>query len=280
MDGAYDYGAIAAANALSDVYAMGGKPILALNIAAFPNDLPLALLSDILRGAAEKVKEAGAAIAGGHTIQDNEPKVGLAVVGIARHDQLMTKGGALPGDVLILTKPLGSGLIATAGKNDVVDVQHLESAVQWMSALNRAASEAAVQVGAHAATDITGFGLLGHASEMANAGVVTLEFEASSIPLMEGVEQYASQGLFPGGTKANRSAFEASARFDSAKGAFVDEHKKLILYDAQTSGGLLVALPPSSLTAFSTEMAARSASWWKIGSVTERQKDISVRVKS
>src|SRR5262245_41608770 len=157
------YGAIAAANALSDIYAMGGTPVLALNIAAFPEDLPIGILSDILRGAAEKVREAGAVIAGGHTIKDKEPKVGLAVIGMVHPDKLLTKGGAQLDDVLILTKPLGTGTIATAGKNDQVEAAHLDEAIRWMSTLNREASQAALAAGARAVTDVTGFGLMGHA---------------------------------------------------------------------------------------------------------------------
>src|SRR5262245_20822643 len=202
------YGAIAAANALSDVYAMGGTPVLALNIAAFPEDLPISILTDILRGSAEKVREAGAVIAGGHTIKDKEPKVGLAVVGMAHPEKLFTKQGAQPGDALILTKPLGTGTITTAGKNDKVEAAHLEEAIKWMSTLNRDASQIALHAGAHAVTDVTGFGLMGHSIEMAEQGDVTFRFNADSVPVMSGVETYAEQWIFPGGSSDNKRTFE------------------------------------------------------------------------
>src|SRR5690606_30123491 len=184
VDDPYDYGMIAAANALSDIYAMGGRPLLALNIAAFPADLPPSILADVMRGAAEKVREAGAIIAGGHTIQDKEPKVGLAVVGIGHPDELLIKGGAQPGDVLMLTKPLGTGCITTAAKSDRADDSDIAEAIGWMKQLNRAAAEAARAAGARAATDITGFGLLGHATEMAETAGVTLVLRLRSDVLM------------------------------------------------------------------------------------------------
>jgi selenide,water dikinase len=268
VDDPYQYGAIAAANALSDVYAMGGKPLLALNITAFPTNLPIEILTDILRGMAEKVREAGAIIAGGHTIQDKEPKAGLAVIGMAHPDKLLTKSGARPRDVLILTKPLGTGLIATAGKRDQADPAHLAEAVGWMTRLNRAASEAALAAGAHAMTDVTGFGFLGHASEMTEAGGVTFEIGAGSVPLMAGVDGYAAEWLFPGGSSANKEAFEARVRFEEGIG----QEKQMILFDAQTSGGLLIALPPDQVERFEQEMQKSQSPWWKIGRVVERAK--------
>jgi len=273
VDDPYQYGAIAAANALSDVYAMGGKPLLALNIAAFPPNLPLDMLSDILRGMAEKVREAGAVVAGGHTIQDKEPKVGLAVIGMTRPSKLLTKAGAQVGDILILTKPLGSGVIATAGKNDKAAPTHMTEAVGWMMQLNRAASEAAVTVGAHAMTDITGFGFLGHASEMIENGEVTFEISASSVPLMAGVDGYASDWLFPGGSTENKMAFESRVQF--AEG--VSQELQMLLFDAQTSGGLLIALPADRVNAFEQTMSASQSAWWEIGWVTKQaQADIIV----
>lgn len=269
VDDPYQYGAIAAANALSDIYAMGGRPLLALNITAFPPNLPIDILTEILRGMAEKVREAGAVIAGGHTIQDKEPKAGLAVFGMAQPDKLLTKSGARPGDVLVLTKPLGSGLIATAGKRDKVDLVHMAEAVGWMGRLNQSASEAALAAGAHAMTDVTGFGFLGHASEMTKAGGVTFAISVGSVPLMTGVDRYAADWLFPGGSMANKEAFEANVRFDED----ISQEQRMILFDAQTSGGLLIALPPDQIERFGEEMQKSHSPWWKIGTVLER--DIS-----
>lgn len=266
VDDPYQYGAIAAANALSDIYAMGGKPLLALNITAFPTNLPIEILTDILRGMAEKVREAGAVIGGGHTIQDKEPKAGLAVIGMAHPDRLLTKSGALPGDVLVLTKPLGSGIIATANKGDKADLAHVAEAVGWMARLNQAAAEAALAAGAHAMTDVTGFGFLGHAGEMTDAGGVTFEIGASSVPLMTGVDGYAAGWLFPGGSMANKEAFEPNVRFEEE----VSLEKQMILFDAQTSGGLLIALPPDGVERFDQEMSRSRSPWWKIGQVAER----------
>jgi selenide,water dikinase len=274
VDDPYDYGAIAAANALSDIYAMGGRPLLALNIAAFPPDLPPEILTEIMRGAAEKVQEADAIIAGGHTIQDKEPKVGLAVVGIARPERLLIKGGGQPGDALVLTKPLGTGLITTAAKNDKADPAHLAEAVGWMTRLNWAAAEAAAAVGSRSATDITGFGLLGHATEMADGGGVTFVLRLDVIPFLPGVEGYADQWLFPGGSAANQQAYEAGVRF----AAGITAEEKMLLFDAQTSGGLLIAVPEGQLDAFATEMDQRNAPWWHVGAVVERD-DVAIVVE-
>ncbi|MDE3088654.1 MAG: selenide, water dikinase SelD, partial [Chloroflexota bacterium] len=186
VDDAYAFGAITAANAMSDVYAMGGEVVFALNITAWRDDLPLELLSEILRGGAEKVAEAGAAIAGGHTVIDQEPKYGLSVTGIVHPDHITTKRGAQPGDALLLTKPLGSGLITTAGKNGVVSDAHLQNAIDWMARLNRAAAQALQEIGILCATDVTGYGLLGHAYEIAEASGVAIRFRADALPLLDG----------------------------------------------------------------------------------------------
>ena len=265
VDDPVAYGAIAAANALSDVYAMGGTPLLALNIAAFPDNLPIAILSDILRGSAEKVREAGAVIAGGHTIKDKEPKVGLAVVGMVHPDILFTKQGAKPGDVLVLTKPLGTGTITTAGKNDRVEAAHLDEAIKWMSALNRDASQAALYAGAHAVTDVTGFGLMGHSIEMAEQGDVTFHFKAESVPLMNGVDGYAQQWIFPGGSTENKRTFESNVRFEDG----ITKEHQMTLFDAQTSGGLLIALPSDAVPRFTDHMSRARAQWWQIGEVSQ-----------
>jgi selenide,water dikinase len=267
VDDPYAYGAIAAANALSDVYAMGGTPILALNLVAFPPDLPPHILSEVLRGGAEKVREAGAVLGGGHTIQDKEPKYGLAVIGLAHPDRLMTKAGAKPGDVLIITKPLGTGTITTATKRDQVETAHLEGATRWMSMLNRAGAEAGNTSSAHGMTDITGFGFIGHASEVANASNVTLHIHFDQVPLMDGARQYAEQWIFPGGTFNNKAAFEGQVSFAEE----VREEERMLLFDAQTSGGLLIALPEDQLGKFEIEMQQRGAAWWRIGHAAEPQ---------
>ncbi len=273
VDDPYHYGAIAAANALSDVYAMGGRPLLALNIAALPTTLPLDTIVEILRGSAEKVREAGAVIAGGHTIQDREPKVGLAVVGLAHPDRLFTKAGARPGDVLVLTKPLGVGCITTAAKNDKADPGHVEEAVDWMIQLNRCAAEAAGAINARAATDVTGFGLLGHASELAEASGVTLYFNLDRIPFMQGAKVYAEQWIFPGGSANNKRAYEKRVCFADD----ITPEEQMLLFDAQTSGGLLIAFPADRVAAFGVEMSVRQVPWWQVGKVGERD-ELSIYV--
>lgn len=273
VDDPYQYGAIAAANALSDVYAMGGRPLLALNIAALPPDLPLEMMMAIMRGMAETVRAAGAVIAGGHTIQDKEPKVGLAVVGLTHPQRLLTKTGARPGDVLVLTKPLGTGCITTAAKRNQAEAAHMEEAIRWMMRLNRAAAEAACAVEARGATDITGFGFLGHASEMAALSGVTLHVRFADIPLMDGARHYADLWTFPGGSASNKNAFEAEVRFAPDLTA----EEQMLLFDAQTSGGLLIAVAAEKVAAFGAEMAARGEPWWEIGTVGARE-DVGVIV--
>jgi len=263
VDDPYSYGAIAAANALSDVYAMGARPVLALNIAALPPQLPIDVSSRIMLGLAETVREAGAVIAGGHTIQDQEPKVGLAVVGFVHPDRLLTKAGARPGDALVLTKPLGTGCITTAAKNDRAREEDVAAAIEWMVRLNRAAAEAAVKAGAHALTDITGFGFLGHASEMASASDVTLQIAYDQIPFLPGARTYGEQWIFPGGSLANAEAFAGDVRFE---GNFT-EAERMLLFDAQTSGGLFAALAPEMLPAYEAAMQASGAEWWLVGQV-------------
>ena len=270
VDEPHQYGTIAAANALSDVYAMGGTPLLALIIAALPPDLPLDMSGQIMLGLAETVRDAGAVVAGGHTIQDKEPKVGLAAVGLAHPDRLLTKAGAQPGDVLILTKPL---CITTAAKNERASADHVAGAVTWMQRLNNAGAEAAVACKAGAATDITGFGLLGHATEIAVASRVTLHIELNRIPLMDGALTYAEQWTFPGGSAANRLAYESGIRFADG----ILEEQQMLLFDAQTSGGLLIALPPDQCDTFAREMDARGAPWWEIGTVRDPS-DITIVV--
>jgi selenide,water dikinase len=262
VDDPYQYGAIAAANALSDVYAMGGTPLVALNIAALPPDLPPDMIGQIMRGLAEKVRESGAVIAGGHTIQDKEPKVGLAVIGLGHPDHLLTKAGARPGDRLILTKPLGTGCIATAAKRDEASPEHVAEAVEWMTRLNLAGAEAALASGARAATDVTGFGFLG-----------TLRVEIERVPLMSGAKVYADQWIFPGGSASNKMAYEHGVRFADG----ISQEMQMLLFDAQTSGGLLIAVPADRLDAFTAGMDARRAPWWAVGTVHERE-DVTILV--
>lgn len=262
VDDAYDFGAIAAANALSDVYAMGGMPLLAINLVAFPPDLP-DVLAEVLRGGAEMVKEAGVALAGGHTIQDKEPKYGLAVIGLAHPDRLLTRGGARPGDALVLTKPLGTGIIVTAFKRGQAEPAYLAGAVRLMKTLNRTASRIAVEVGLQAATDVTGFGLLGHVREMALASGVGMEIRMRDVPLMEGAQECARQWLFPRGSFCNRDFYRPHVRFADGIG----EAMQMLLFDAQTSGGLLLAVPPEKLQGLLDRLKAEGQPGWVIGQV-------------
>lgn len=240
VDDPYAFGAIAAANALSDVYAMGGEPLFAINLVAFPDDVGLELLTEILRGGAEKVREAGAAIAGGHTVTDKEPKYGLAITGIIHPDKIITKGGAKPGDKLILTKPLGVGVVTTALKNGKAQTDHVEAAIKGMTRLNRDASQLAQRYGVHAMTDITGYGLLGHGHEMAHLSGVDFTISYQAIGWLPGAQMYGGQGIFPGGMGRNRDYFEQWTYFDHS----IDEIGQNLLFDPETSGGLLMAVRP------------------------------------
>jgi selenide,water dikinase len=272
VDDPYDYGSIAAANALSDVYAMGGRPELALSILAFPAKLPQEILLEVMKGLAEKVREAGAVIAGGHSIQDDEPKVGLCVVGFGDPDKLVTKGGARAGDILILTKPLGSGIITTAAKTEMAALDHIHSASKWMKHLNRDASEVAQATGVRGGTDITGFGLLGHAWEMAESSEACLRFNLEAIPFLEGAEDYAEEGLFPGGAATNLQAYGRHVNFIGN----ISEEARWLLFDPQTSGGLLLAVPAAEMKAFRDLMLAKSEAFWEVGEVTETGARIEV----
>lgn len=264
VDDAYAFGAIAAANAMSDVYAMGGEVMLALNIAAWRDDLPLELLSEIFRGAADKMVEGNAVIAGGHTITDDEPKFGLSVTGTVHPDRIIKKGGAQAGDLLVLTKPLGSGLLTTAGKNGVASAAHLQNAVDWMMRLNRGAALAMQEAGIRSATDITGYGLLGHAYEMAAASGVVFRFRAETLPVLEGALEYAAQKQIPGGAGRNKLYLDGKVEFTRP----LDDNRYEILFDPQTSGGLLMAVPPAALDALTRALDSHGAAHWMIGDVT------------
>jgi selenide,water dikinase len=267
VDDAYDYGAIAAANAMSDVYAMGGEVLFALNIAAFPPDMDPSLVTEVLRGGAEKVIEAGGVIAGGHTIQDEEPKYGLAVTGLVHPDRIFTKGGARPGDRLVLSKSLGTGTVSTALKRDIAQPDHVAAMIENMKHLNRCAAVAGQVVGVRAATDITGFGLLGHATEMTQAGGVRFRFWMSDIPLLPGATDYAAEWIFPGGSHNNKAHYSHLVRFD----ANIPEDRQMLLWDAQTSGGLLLALPAERVDEFFAECVDHEQRAWVVGEVLEGQ---------
>jgi selenide,water dikinase len=240
VDRPYDFGAVAAANALSDVYAMGGRPITALSLVGFPDDkLPAEVLAEILRGAADKAAEAGIAIVGGHTIKAEEPIFGLAVAGTVHPDKVLTNAGARQGDVLILTKPLGLGVITTAAKNGEDRLGAITEALAVMTTLNRAAGEALAGVEVRAMTDVTGFGLLGHLRNLTAASRVTARVWAASVPILAAAREYVEAGIAPGGTHANWRFLEDWVSYEAA----VPQTSRLLLCDAQTSGGLLAAVP-------------------------------------
>lgn len=243
VDDPYAFGQIAAANALSDVYAMGGRPILALNIVGFPiRRLPEQVLASILHGGADKIREAGAVIVGGHSIDDGEPKYGLAVTGVVHPDRVLTKAGARPGDLLVLTKPIGIGVITTAVKRGLVPQKTVDEAIAVMTRLNDV-TDALYAAGVRSVTDVTGFGLLGHAAEMARASGVSLSISAGRVPVIPAAYEYAEQDVFPGGSRANRRHADRWAEFDER----VPERDRMLLCDAITSGGLLIACPPDRL---------------------------------
>jgi selenide,water dikinase len=263
VDTAYEYGSIAAANSLSDVYAMGGLPFLALNIAALPDQLPVEISSEILRGGAEKAREAGVVIAGGHTVKDKEPKYGLVVIGFVDPRKMVSKGGLQIGDALILTKPLGGGVTTTALKQEKASVEDVKEAIEWMSRLNKTAGQLATEFDLRGGTDITGFGLLGHAAEMAEASGIALRIEYSKLPFLSGARGYAEKGIFPGGAFDNKKHFGERVTFDKS----IDEPAEMLLFDPQTSGGLLLGVPQSRLEAFRMRAEELSQPVWIIGEV-------------
>lgn len=265
VDDPYDYGAISAANSLSDIYAMGGAPFLALNIAALPPDLPPEIGAEIIRGGAEKAKEAGVVIAGGHTIQDKEPKYGLVCLGFAHPDLVMTKAAANPGDALVITKPLGFGVTTTALKNGVAKQNHIEEVVLWMKQLNKKASELAQAHGVKAATDITGFSMLGHAWEMAESSGVGMNIHWDLLPFLSGAKDYASQFTFPGGAFDNRMHFGDHVNVPKS----LTDEELMLLFDPQTSGGLLITIGCESLDEFRDHAEKVGQPVWVIGDVVE-----------
>ena len=240
VDDAYDFGRIAAANAFSDVYAMGGTPLLALNLVGWPRDkLPYELLGEVLRGGADIAKEAGAFVLGGHSVDDPEPKYGMVAIGEVHPNRIVTLARARAGDVLVLTKPIGTGVLSTALKRDLATAADLEPAVVSMTTLNAGASRAMLAVGVHAATDVTGFGLLGHLHNMLDASGVSAALDAASVPIIRGAADAVERGAIPGGTERNREALSPHVSFTTG----VHEVIRTLLFDAQTSGGLLIAVP-------------------------------------
>ena len=261
VDTPFEYGAIAAANSLSDIYAMGGQPFLALNIAALPPDLPVEISSEILRGGAEKCREAGVVVAGGHTVQDKEPKFGLVALGFAHPDKLLTKSGARPGDALVLTKPLGFGVTTTALKRGLASDADVQEVITWMSRLNRLAGQLANEFELRGGTDITGFGLLGHGSEMARSSGLALKLFWESMPFISCARRFADEWIFPGGSSDNRQFYGPGVRF----AAGLNEVQQMLLFDAQTSGGLLLAVPQGKLADFEARAKELGQPIWQIG---------------
>ncbi len=265
VDDPRTFGEIAAANALSDVFAMGGRVLFALSVAAIPEDMPTSAFRAILDGASSKVREAGGILAGGHTIRDKEPKYGLAVIGVASPDRLLRKGGAKPGDVLLLTKPLGTGLLVSGRRQGRTSDADLEAAVDSMRSLNRAAAEVLVDHGVRAATDVTGFGLLGHGLEMARGSGTRFVFDAASLPALEGALELAVAGVETGGAAHNRR-FVAPAL---SVGAGVDQAVVTLAHDPQTSGGLLAAVPQEQVLAVEDALRGEGVATWIIGRVEQ-----------
>ena len=266
VDDPYDFGQIAAANALSDVYAMGGRPLFALNLLSFPRKLlPEGLAEEIIRGGAEKAREAGIPVVGGHSIDDAEPKYGMVAVGEVDPERMLSIDRARPGDDLVLTKPLGSGIVATAVKAGACPDEVLDEAVRTMARLNRAAAEAALAAGVRAATDVTGYGLTGHLGNMVRASGVSARIDAAGVPLLPGVRSLVRAGHVPGGTRRNQE--------DAAQGvtcaADIDDATQILLADAQTSGGLLIACPRDRTTTLLGELDARGEQGHVIGRVID-----------
>lgn len=265
VDDPFTYGQVAAANSLSDVWAMGGRPILAINVCGFPvKELPLEALAAMLRGGAEKAAEAQVPIAGGHTLDNPEPFYGLAVLGLIHPERIITNAGARPGDRLVLTKPLGTGIVMTAMMRDIAREEHVAAATESMITLNRAAAEVMVQFGARAATDVTGFGLIGHARQLAQASGVQAAFEWDAIPWLPGALEYAQEGVVTGGGNSNYDHYGPWTDFGDA-----DEPRIALACDPQTSGGLLIGFPPDRAEAALRELSARGVAAVAIGEAVE-----------
>ena len=265
VDDAYDYGSIAAANSMSDVYAMGGQPFLALNVAALPENLPNEISAEIIRGGAEKAREAGVVIAGGHTVKDKEPKYGLVVIGFVDPRRMLSKGGLKTGDALILTKPLGFGVTTTALKREQAEMQDVKEAVTWMKLLNKTASQLAIEFELRGGTDITGYSILGHGLEMANASGISLTIEIANVPFISGARKYAEMGCYAGGAFDNKTYFESQVQFSDS----IDEENRMLLFDPQTSGGLLLGVQQKKVDAFMARARELNQAIWVIGHVED-----------
>lgn len=263
VDDPFTYGAIAAANAMSDVYAMGGRVIMALNICCLSECLPPEIITEILRGGSSKVAEAGGVLIGGHSVDDREPKYGLVALGFVHPDRVLTKAGARPGDILVLTKPLGVGIVTTVLKADEADPTHVDASVQSMLKLNRTAAEIFQAVGVNGCTDVTGFALLGHASEVAELSHTRLRLHAGAIPFHPGAEEYADMWLFPAGTSRNQKVFAPGVRFDP----YVTEETQHLLFTPETSGGLFATVPPKNLGELQARFEDVGEPLWVIGEV-------------
>jgi selenide, water dikinase len=265
VDDPYRFGQIAAANAFSDVYAMGGEPLTAMNLVAFPCSLDLGILREILAGGLSKIKESGAKLCGGHSVQDEEPKYGLSVTGFVDADGVVRNAGAGPGDALILTKPLGLGILTTALKRDILSEAEIEAAVETASLLNKVAGKAMRKTRVSAATDVTGFGFLGHLSELLEASGVGAVVRRGEVPVWERAVPLANDGVYPGGLESNRNYLSGRVEADG-----VTEDELLPLYDPQTSGGLLIAVPESRASALVGELEERGVKGGVVGEVVEQ----------
>lgn len=267
VDDPYIYGQIAATNALSDVYAMGGRPLTAMNIVCFPSCLPIEVLKEILKGGADKIQEAGALLVGGHSVEDDEPKYGLSVTGIVDPDKVLANSGARVGDYLILTKPIGLGVLNTAIKADLTNEEHYKAAIKTMVTLNKYACEAIINLKVSSCTDITGFGLLGHAYEMAKGSNVSFELDSSAIPIINGAKEFAEMGIIPAGMYGNRRHLEGHVKvINNIEDSLLD-----LMYDPQTSGGLLIAIAEEDLDlAISALEKSNKNPFAVIGRVTEK----------
>lgn len=267
VDNPYEFGQIAAANSLSDVYAMGGEPKLAMNIVCFPNCLSPDVLVQILKGGHDKVAEAGALLVGGHTVEDDEPKYGLSVAGFVSPKKVLTNDNAKPGDLLVLTKPLGTGIINTAIKGGLADKDSYKKAVKTMSTLNKYAKEAIDKVKVNSVTDITGFGLLGHSLEMAEGSSVTIKIDYKSVPIIQNALEYAQMGLVPAGSYSNRQYIGDKVKFVIS----IPDDIKDVLYDPQTSGGLLISIPKDNVELLLKELKNTPTEYGVIGEVVEKE---------
>lgn len=273
VDDPYVFGQIAATNAINDVYAMGGRPILTMNVVCFPQCEDMSILAQILEGGLSKIKEAGALLVGGHTVDDNEPKYGLAVTGLVHPQQIISNSAARPGDLLYLSKPIGNGIITTAIKAEMAETRDAEEAVDWMTTLNKTASEVMQQCGIKAATDITGFGFLGHLYEMAAASDVAVEVYAQMVPLMSGTLGYAGMGLIPAGAYSNRDYLEGKISYHDE----IDPDRRDLLFCPETAGGLLMAVPTGQEQDFLHRMAESQVKVSLVGRVlAERFVPISI----